>query len=280
MLKKSLACMAAAVMASGLAEAKPLRVLCYNLRYITSGDKGERTWGARRDQAAELIKNDAADIVGIQEGLPPMMNDLAERLPGYAVIGVGREDGIDQGEYAAILVKADRFRVQESGTFWLSDTPEICNSCTWGNTVTRICTWAKLYDRHTRRTFHFFNTHLDHASELARQKGTELILARIAERKPAGPVLLTGDFNAPEEDPLHMSIKAAGLADVWKTLNADVPPEESGTFHEFTGVTDRSRIDFIYATPDLKGLESVIVRSSKNGNFPSDHFPVRATLEW
>jgi endonuclease/exonuclease/phosphatase family metal-dependent hydrolase len=67
---------------------------------------------------------------------------------------------------------------------------------------------------------------------------------------------------------------------VWKTLNADVPPEESGTFHEFTGVTDRSRIDFIYATPDLKGLESVIVRSSKNGNFPSDHFPVRATLEW
>ncbi len=280
MMKKSLACMLAAVMAGGIAEAKPLRVLCYNLRYITSGDTGERTWVARRDQAAELIKNDAADIVGIQEGLPPMMNDLADRLPGYAAIGVGREDGVDQGEYAAILVKADRFRVQESGTFWLSDTPEVCNSCTWGNTVTRICTWAKLYDRHTQRTFHFFNTHLDHASELARQKGTELILARIAERKPSGPVLLTGDFNAPEEDPLHASIKATGLADVWKTLNADVPPEESGTFHEFTGETHRSRIDFIYATPDLKGLESVIVRSSKNGNFPSDHFPVRATLEW
>jgi endonuclease/exonuclease/phosphatase family metal-dependent hydrolase len=280
MLKKSLACVAAAVMAGGLAEAKPLRVLCYNLRYITSGDTGERTWVARRDQAAELIKNDAADIVGIQEGLPPMMNDLSDRLPGDAVIGVGREDGVDQGEYAAILVKADRFRVQESGTFWLSDTPEVCNSCTWGNTVTRICTWAKLYDRHTQRTFHFFNTHLDHASELARQKGTELILARIAERKPSGPVLLTGDFNAPEEDPLHASIKAAGLADVWKTLNADVPPEESGTFHEFTGETNRSRIDFIYTTPDLKGLESVIVRSSKNGNFPSDHFPVRATFEW
>lgn len=277
---KSLVCVVAAVLASGLAQAKPLRVLCYNLRYITSGDTGERTWTARRDQAAELIKKDAADIVGIQEGLPPMMNDLAERLPGYAVIGVGREDGIDQGEYAAILVKADRFRVQESGTFWLSDTPEVCNSCTWGNTVTRICTWAKLYDRHTQRTFHFFNTHLDHASELARQKGTELILSRIAERKPAGPVLLTGDFNAPESDPLHAAIKGAGLTDVWKSLNESVPPEEAGTFHEFTGVTNRARIDFVYATPDLKGLEAVIVRSSKNGNFPSDHFPVRATLEW
>jgi endonuclease/exonuclease/phosphatase family metal-dependent hydrolase len=280
MMKKSLICAAVAAMASGLAQAQPLRVLSYNLRYITSGDKGERTWVARRDQAAELIKNDAADIVGIQEGLPPMMNDLADRLPGYAVIGVGREDGVNQGEYAAILVKANRFRVQESGTFWLSDTPEICNSCTWGNTVTRICTWAKLYDRQTQRTFHYFNTHLDHASELARQRGTELILARIAQRKPEGPVILTGDFNAPEEDPLHASIKSAGLADVWKTLNASVPPEEAGTFHEFTGVTNRSRIDFIYASPDLKGLESVIVRSSKNGNFPSDHFPVRATLEW
>jgi endonuclease/exonuclease/phosphatase family metal-dependent hydrolase len=280
MMKKFLACMMTAALAGGLAQAAPLRVLCYNLRYITSGDTGERTWVARRDQAADLIKNDAPDIVGIQEGLPPMMNDLADRLPGYAVIGVGREDGIDQGEYAAILVKADRFRVQESGTFWLSDTPTVCNSCTWGNTVTRICTWAKLYDRLTKKTFHFFNTHLDHASDLARQKGTELILARIAERQPAGPVLLTGDFNASEEDPLHATIKAAGLSDVWKALNATVPPEESGTFHEFTGVTNRARIDFIYATADLKGLESVIVRSSKSGNYPSDHFPVRATLEW
>ncbi|WP_035610347.1 endonuclease/exonuclease/phosphatase family protein [Haloferula sp. BvORR071] len=277
---KTLACVVTGILASSLAEATPLRVLTYNLRYITSGDKGELAWTARRDQAAELIKNDAADIVGIQEGLPPMMNDLADRLPGYAVIGVGREDGVDQGEYAALLVKADRFRIQESGTFWLSDTPEICNSCTWGNTVTRICTWAKLYDRETKRTFHFFNTHLDHASELARKKGTDLILARIAERKPQGPVILTGDFNSVDDNPLHAAIRATGMADIWKTLNASVPPEESGTFHEFTGVTNRGRIDFIYASPDLKGLESMIVRSSKNGNWPSDHFPVRATLDW
>lgn len=268
------------MLAAGLAEAKPLRVLSCNLRYITSGDKGERAWTARRDQAAELIKADAADIVGIQEGLPQMMDDLAGRLSGYAAIGVGREDGIDQGEYAAILVKTERFRIQESGTFWLSDTPEICNSCTWGNTVTRICTWAKLYDRETKKTFHFFNTHLDHASPEARQKGTELILARVALRKPQGPVILTGDFNADDRDPLHAAIKGAGFADVWKSVNISTPMEESGTFHEFTGVTNRARIDFIYATPDLKIMDSAIVRSSKDGNYPSDHFPVRATLEW
>jgi len=279
MTLKALATVAAGIFAIAAAEAKPLRVLTYNLRYITSGDKGDRAWTARRDQAAELIKNDSADIVGIQEGLPQMMDDLADRLSGYVAIGVGREDGIDKGEYAAILVKADRFRVQESGTFWLSDTPEICGSCTWGNTVTRICTWAKLYDRETKKTFHFFNTHLDHASPEARQKGTELILSRIAAHKGTGPVILTGDFNAPDSDPLHAAIKAAGFGDVWRSLNASTPPEESGTFNQFTGVKDGSRIDYIYSTSDLKGLESVIIRSSKNGVYPSDHFPVRATLD-
>lgn len=280
MTLRSLACVIAGALAVGTTEAKPLRVLCYNLRYITSGDKGERAWTARRDQAADLIKSDSADIVGIQEGLPQMMDDLSDRLTGYATIGVGREDGIAQGEHAAILVKADRFRIQDSGTFWLSDTPEICNSCTWGNTVTRICTWAKLYDRETKRTFLFFNTHLDHASPEARQKGTELILSRIAQRKGQGPVILTGDFNAATDDPLHAAIKSAGFADVWRVANPDAPEEEAGTFHEFTGVTNRARIDFIYASPDLKIVDSSIIRSSRNGNYPSDHFPVRATLEW
>lgn len=270
---------AAVLLATGAAEAKPLRVLCYNLRYITSGDKGERAWTARRDQAAELIKNDAADIVGIQEGLPQMLNDLLDRVPGYAVIGVGREDGVDKGEYSAILVNTRRFRIQESGTFWLSDTPEVPNSCTWGNTVTRICTWAKLYDREAARTFHFYNTHLDHESPEARQKGTELILSRIAARQPAGPMLLTGDFNAREGDPLHAAIKAAGFADVWRTVHPDATAEASETIHQFSGATTGVRIDYIYASPDFKALESEVIRSSKNGNYPSDHYPVRATLK-
>ena len=276
---KALATAAAGLLALATAEAKPLRVLTYNLRYITSGDTGERAWTARRDQAAELIKHDAPDIMGIQEGLPQMMDDLADRLSGYAAIGVGREDGIDQGEYAAIFVKADRFRIEESGTFWLSDTPEVCNSCTWGNTVTRICTWAKLYDRETKQTFHYFNTHLDHASPEARQKGTALILSRIAARKAAGPAILTGDFNAPESDPLHAAIKEAGFGDVWRWLYASTPPGEKGTIHQINGGKNGSRIDYIYATPDLKGSAAEIIRSSKNGVYPSDHFPVRATLE-
>jgi endonuclease/exonuclease/phosphatase family metal-dependent hydrolase len=276
---KLMACVVLGFLTAGLADAEPLRVLCYNLRYITSVDTGERAWTARRDQTAELIKTDAPDIIGIQEGDPRIMNDLTDRLPGFAVIGVGREDGNDKGEYSAILVRADRFRIQDSGTFWLSDTPDVPNSKTWGNQVTRICTWAKLFDRQTGKTFHFYNTHLDHESAEARKKGTALILSRIAQRKPAGPVMLTGDLNAAADNPLHAEIKSAGFVDVWQTLNADVPPAESGTAHGFSGATDRARIDYIYASPDWKPVAAEIVRSSKNGNYPSDHFPVRATLD-
>lgn len=277
MTLKSLVFVSAGVLTAGLAQAAPLRVLTYNLRYITGGDTGEKAWTARRDQAAELIQADRADIVGIQEGLPQMMNDLGARLDGYAVIGVGREDGINQGEYAAILVKTDRFRIQETGTFWLSDTPDIPNSCTWGNTVTRICTWAKLFDRESGKTFHFFNTHLDHASPEARKKGTALILSRMEGKTE--PMVLTGDFNALEEDSLHTAIKKSGLVDAWRSVHVHTPLSESGTFNHFNGAVDGGRIDYIYASPMLKVTESEIIRSSKNGVYPSDHFPVRATLD-
>jgi endonuclease/exonuclease/phosphatase family metal-dependent hydrolase len=271
--------LALVALAVGTAGAEPLRVLCYNLRYITSGDTGERAWTARRDQAAALIRDDKADLVGIQEGLPEMMNDLTDRVDGYAVVGVGREDGIDRGEYSAILVNTRRFRIQESGTFWLSDTPDVPNSRTWGNTVTRICTWAKLYDRRSRRTLHFFNAHYDHQSAEARQKGTELILSRIAALKPAGPVIFTGDLNAHDTDPLHAAIRAAGMTDVWRSANPDVPASESGTIHGFTGRKDQARIDYIYSSAEWKPVDAAILHNAKDGHYPSDHFPVRATLE-
>lgn len=273
--------LAAFVLATTMASAsEPLRVLTFNLRYINTGDTGDRTWTARRDQAAEVIIKDKPDLIGIQEGLRPMLDDLAERVPGYAEIGGGRDDGLAKGEYSALLVRTDRFTVQESGTFWLSDTPGIAGSSTWGNLVVRVCTWAKLYDRKNQRAFHFFNTHLDHKAPLARQKGTELIVSRMAACGADGPFLFTGDFNARPEDPLHALITGGpcGLVDVWAHLHPDAKPEESGTAHSFTGKIDGSRIDYIYASNSFTPLEAEILRGNIDGAYPSDHFPVRATL--
>jgi len=273
--------LAAACLLAGIAHgSEPLRVLTFNLRYINTGDTGDRAWTARRDQAAEVITKDKPDLIGIQEGLRPMLDDIAARVPGYVEIGGGRDDGLAKGEYSALLVKADRFTIQESGTFWLSDTPTVAGSTTWGNKVVRVCTWARLYDRKNQRAFHFFNTHLDHQAPLARQKGTELIVSRMAACGTDTPLIFTGDLNARPEDPLHALISSGpcGMTDVWAHLHPGAKPEESGTAHSFTGKIDGSRIDYIYASKAFTPIDVEVLRGNIDGVYPSDHYPVRATL--
>ena len=121
--------------------------------------------------------------------------------PAYAVVGVGRDDGRARGEFSAILFRRDRFRVADSGTFWFSDTPAVPGSKSWGNSITRIATWARLIDRDGTGFYHF-NLHLDHLSQPSRERSTELLLQRIAARAvPTEPVVVTGDFNVGEGNP-------------------------------------------------------------------------------
>jgi endonuclease/exonuclease/phosphatase family metal-dependent hydrolase len=279
----SLLAAAVVLIQPALAEsAGELRVLCFNLRYINDGDHGERTWPARRDAVAALIREDSPDLLGIQEGLRPMLDDLHQRLPGFIEIGGGREDGLAKGEATPIFARADRFSVLASGTFWLSDTPEAVGSTSWGNSVVRICTWARLHDRKTARDFHFFNTHLDHQADLARINGVNLILERIAKIAGTGAVIFTGDFNARPEHPLHAAIRTSPqrLQDVWLKLNPDATPAESGSAHGFSGRKDGGRIDYIYASDGLRFVCAKIYQNPVNGILPSDHFPVRATLAY
>ena len=106
------------------------------------------------------------------------------------------------------------------------------------------------------------------------------VLSRIADGPAASPVIFTGDFNCVDTDTPHAAIKAAGLVDVWRALHADATVAESGSFHQFTGAHNLARIDFIYASPALQPQAAEIIHTSSNGNYPSDHFPVRATLTY
>ena len=257
-----------------------VRVLTFNLRYINDSDAGAKAWSGRRDAVAELIKKDAADFVGVQEAFRQMIDDVKARVPGYGEIGVGREDGKQKGEYSAILYRESAWEVAASGTFWLSDTPEVPGSATWGNKVTRICTWGRFKHKVSGNELFVLNAHFDHESQPSREKSAALLLERIRDRGSKAPVILTGDFNATPEN-AAISILTKGppaLADAWLTLNKDTPRTEAGTFHAFSGARDRSHIDYIFATTDVTPLESSILHDSKNGNYPSDHFPVRATL--
>lgn len=253
-----------------------LDVLTYNIRYDNAGD-GEDRWEKRRDEVARLIRDHNPDVIGLQEALRGQLDDLARALPAYSEIGVGRDDGKAKGEYAAILYRKDRFKVVDSGTFWLSDTPEVPGSKSWGNTITRICTWAVLKET-GGRTVRVYNVHLDHQSQESRLKSAELVLGRIRQGGTAG-VILTGDFNADETNPVIARIlePSSGLVDTFRAVRTDA--KEAGTFNGFGKPGPTGKIDFIFITKGARTLDAGIDRRAKDGRYPSDHFAVWAKVE-
>lgn len=251
-------------------------VMTFNIRYGTADD-GENSWPNRNHLVMRVFEDRNASIVGVQEALPFQLDEITTEFPHYAVIGVGREDGKTKGEYSAILYDTRRFAVDTSGTFWLSDTPEVVASTIWGNSITRICTWARLIDRDSGQAMYVYNTHYDHRSQESREKSSQLILARIAGRAHDDPVVLMGDFNAGESNPAITSINNSDLIHAYRALH----PDETavGTFNAFTGKSDGEMIDHLFISPRVKILDADIDRTNDNGRYPSDHYPVWSTIE-
>lgn len=253
-----------------------LTVMSFNLRYGTAND-GENSWPNRDHLVKRVFEHRDADIVGVQEALAFQLDEITTEFPHYAVIGVGRDDAMTAGEYSAILYRADRFIVDSSGTFWLSDTPETVASTSWGNSIPRISTWARLIDRYSGKAVYVFNTHFDHRSQESREKSSQLIRDRIAKRAHDDPVVLMGDFNAGESNPAITSINESDLIHTYRALHPD--QAAVGTFNAFTGKSDGEMIDHIFVAPGVKILGADIDRTNDNGRYPSDHNPVWATVE-
>ena len=161
---------------AGSAPAEPLTVMTFNVRYATAND-GENRWAVRKAMLFDVIRDADADLIGLQEALDAQLGEIVAASPAYGVVGVGRDDGKTKGEYAAILYRRDRFHVSDAGTFWFSDTPAVPASKSWGNNITRICTWARFVDRGGRAFWHY-NLHLDHESQPSRERSTVLLAER------------------------------------------------------------------------------------------------------
>lgn len=273
--------------------AEDLRVASFNVRYDSSGDRGERDWKARRDLVVATIGKMKPDVLGVQEALHHQLAYLDGKLPELAVLGVGRDDGKKRGEYSPIFYRRDRFTpdAEEQGTFWLSDSPAEPGSMTWGNEIPRICTWARLQDRLGGGHIYVFNTHWDHRSQASRERAGRMILERIAARKyPGDPVVLMGDFNATEANPAVAQFLAVSPAkdregppvsgpfrSTFLTLHSD--SETRRTFHGWEGGTNgRNTIDHILVSKNWAIREAWIEEHHKGSMWPSDHFPVGAVL--
>jgi endonuclease/exonuclease/phosphatase family metal-dependent hydrolase len=179
--------------------------------------------------------------VGLQEAYRDQVDEIRKALPGYDEAGVGRDDGKAAGEHATILFRSDRFRLEAQGTFWFSDTPETPGSRSWGNTLPRICTWARLAEKSSGRTFTVFNLHLDHQSQPSRERSAALLLERL--RGTRGARIVMGDFNAGESNPAVRALLDSREPTLVDTFRAPErlrrTPEERAvsTFHGFKGDT-------------------------------------------
>jgi len=265
-------------------------VMSFNIRYGMADD-GPNHWDKRKELVFDVLRKHRPDVVGLQEALGFQIDEVCKALPQYAMIGGGRDDGKTKGEYSAILYRRERFEVEQSGTFWLSDTPEVPGSITWGNACTRICTWARFVEAKTGRAFYHYNLHLDHISQPSREKSVVLLAERIRNRKRPEPLVVTGDFNAGENNPAILFLKGKAtvpgkdsanvenpvpMVDTFRVLHPDA--NDVGTFHNFKGDRTGDKIDFVLTTSDVQALDAQIIRDAADGRYPSDHFPVTARI--
>ena len=268
----------AAVAFTACGSATSLSVMTFNMRYDNPED-GQNNWRFRRERIAGVIKAQEVDVLGTQELLSNQFNDLSGLLTGYQGVGVGRLDGAESGEYCAVFFRKDRFTLLDSGTFWLSETPEVVGSLGWDGACERIATWVVLRDRDGRELF-FIDTHLDHVGQVARDEGVSLLMKRIETLSGGRPVILTGDFNSEPGSSVVAHVQKDGVLRDAKAIAA----QRAGTdwsFSDFGQIPEAERplLDYIFVSGDIEAVRYEVLPDTFDGGYVSDHAPVMAVVK-
>jgi endonuclease/exonuclease/phosphatase family metal-dependent hydrolase len=255
-----------------------IKVMTFNIRFDNPFD-GINAWDRRKVFVTETLQEITPDIIGMQEVLAQQAAYLKEKLPGYAYLGAGRDDGLTAGEYSPVFYKQDRFKVIDWGTLWLTETPYDTGSIGWDAAMPRICTWVKFQDLLSGQDLFFLNTHFDHVGETARKESARLIVDFIQQHANDLKVILTGDFNCtPEDEPYQILVNEyGGLKDVCAHSEFAESCAE-GTFNGFAHHSHPGRIDMIFTKGFRELSDYQVIKAMKEGMYISDHWPVMATL--
>ena len=279
MKKVLLLLLAVFALASCTEESVKVRWATFNVRY-DNPDDAPNHWDARKERVADYIKEMKFDVFGTQEVLHRQFEDLKALLPDYEGVGVGRDDGATEGEYAAVFYNKHVFDALDSGTFWLSEHPDSVGRMGWDAACVRIATWAKLQHKATGKIVMAVNTHYDHVGEVARKESSLLIIRKIKEIVGDQPAVLTGDFNVTDDSEAYRTI----VSNEFVLLDAHKVAEHTGgagyTFHAFgKAAPEGYKIDFVFVTPQIKVLHSEITPEVKDALL-SDHNPQWTDLEF
>jgi endonuclease/exonuclease/phosphatase family metal-dependent hydrolase len=260
---------------------KQVEVVTLNIRNQNLDD-GANSWQARLPLVQDFFEDENFDIIGLQEVTAQQLFDLKNLLTDYDYVGNGRGNGNDEGEYCPVFYKKASYSLMAKSQFWLSDTPEIPGSISWGGTFPRLVTWVKLKSNSSGHIFYVFNTHFCHMSAMAREKSAALLLQKILEIAGEAPVILTGDFNMGQEareyelltsnwDRFYSLMDAETIAR--KHINKDTP-----TFNGYSKSPSSAKIDYILVNSYFSVSKYEVHLVKDNGVFISDHNPVSAKM--
>ena len=272
--------LAIVTMASCTEEKVNVRWATFNMRLDTPADS-LNNWKYRKERVAQYIQDMKLDVVGTQEVLQNQFNDLKSLLPDFEGVGVARDDGKETGEYSAVFYRKTVFDALDSGTFWLAENPDSVGMMGWDAVCVRVATWAKLQHKATGKIVMAVNTHFDHVGKVARRESALLIIRKIKEIVGDQPAVLTGDFNVTDQSEAYNTI----VSNEFVLLDAHKVAEKTGgasyTFHGFDKVDmeKRSKIDFVFVTPQIKVLHSEVTPEVKEALL-SDHNPQWTELEF
>lgn len=260
-----------------------ITVMSWNIRLDTPDD-GFNQWSNRKDELCREILRQNPDVLGVQEAKYNQMKDMRKRLPGYKSIGVGRDDGRKAGEFSAVFYKKKNLKALKSGTFWLSQTPEIPGSRGWDAACNRVVSWVELRDKTTGKQFFVFNTHFDHVGEEARIESARLILRKMGELAGRNPVILTGDLNVNNKSKVYriltFSENEVTLSDSRTRANAEVSGPDFSFVSFDPEFVPAEIIDFILTTWDFDVISNDIYDFRSGGKYLSDHLPVTAEIKF
>ncbi|MEM7530879.1 MAG: endonuclease/exonuclease/phosphatase family protein [Chloroflexota bacterium] len=274
-------------------DTETLRICSYNIRCNLQSNgvfvDGENQWAFRKDRVASVLNLYAPDLIGLQEVLVEQLHDLEKRLPDFGWTGVGRDDGVESGEFSPIFYRRSVLNLLNSGTFWLSETPNIAGSMGWDAACVRIATWACFQHQPSGKVFYHLNTHLDHRGAVARAEGVKLLQKQLVDIAEDTPAIISGDFNCVEKDNPYQLLTNTkqNNSTLWqdtKYVSIAAHHGPSGTFNTRFADPIQGKIDYIFLyqsskiQPSIQVQQHAILADNWDGRYPSDHLPVFVRL--
>jgi len=256
-----------------------IKVMSFNIRYGLAND-GENHWNNRKSLALARVHAFGPDLLGLQECRDDAQADFVRgSLPDYHFLGIHRQGPGDTAlEMAPLLFRQSAFRLLDTGCFWLSDTPEVAGSKSWGSDYPRTVSWTSLACQPTGAVLTYVNTHFDY-QPTAIDGDARCLRQWLDQIRQETPLIVTGDFNANKDSNAYRLLTGDGmLIDAFRQVHPNV--DDEATFHAFGRQEEMAPIDWILVSDHFRVVDAQIDRSREGNLFPSDHYPVTAVLDW